>query len=222
MKQSVKFIMLTFAICLTVGMLTIGIFAATNASVRTQTVITWQAMGIEMDMYGKVTGNKATDNITNTFTDSLKVDDLAEESSWSIGHIHFNITEDSSIRYCEPIIFRFGITNTSQDNVDIYYCISDAPTTVTNVNYEYQLAYGTLSSSETWESDFFASDYSGNMQSSIISSDYKIVDKNSTTNYIEPGSTAVFEIRLTVDDITENISATALKMTIQFRSHVIT
>ena len=104
------------------------------------------------------------------------------------------------------MVIRFGVTNTSTNNVNIYYYFSSAPTTIPNVEYEYQLAYGVLGSGETWQTDFFSGSYSGNMNISGTSDKYYSLHKDTEYNFLAPGESAVFEMRFTVINYTQNIS----------------
>lgn len=208
MKGSVKFIATAIAICLTIGVLMVGIFAATGGSMEVQSLIGWQSIGVEMDINGRVSGNKSSDNIASTYSDSLTIQHDNKVSAWQIGSINFDIKDDlaQNKRYSEPVVIRFGVTNTSTNNVNIYYYFSSAPTTIPNVKYEYQLAYGVLSSGETWQTDFFSGSYSGNMSVSGTSDKYYSLHKDTEYNFVAPGESVVFEMRFTVINFTQSIS----------------
>ena len=211
MKGSVKFIATAIAICLTIGVLMVGIFAATGGSMEVQSLIGWQSIGVEMDINGRVSGNKSSDNIASTYSDSLTIQHDNKVSAWQIGSINFDIKDDlaQNKRYSEPVVIRFGVTNTSTNNVNIYYYFSSAPTIIPNVKYEYQLAYGVLSSGETWQTDFFSGSYSGNMSVSGTSDKYYSLHKDTEYNFVAPGESVVFEMRFTVINFTQSISTSS-------------
>ena len=220
MRASAKFMLTAVAVCLTIGVLMVGVFAATSGNMQLTSLVKWQSIGVEMDIHGKVTGNHSGDAIASTYEDSLTLANDSKSSAWSIGAMNFVMEEDSTnqVRYSRPIVMRFGFTNNSTHKVNIYYYFAEAPTVISNVNYEYQLAHGTLGSGETWESDFFNANYSGNMSVSGVSDKYYSVHKDTEQNFVAPGETVVFEIRFTVAVFTQSISTAALTTSLVFQN----
>ena len=219
MRAGVKYVATAIAVCLTFGVLMIGIFAATSANMEITSLIGWQSIGVEMNLNGKVSGNKSSDIISSSFSDTLINADKNKTSTWSIGTLNFEIKEDlvKLERYCEPIVIRFGVTNTSEE-VNIYYFFDKAPEQIVNIGFEYQLAHGILGTGETWETDFFSNSYSGNMEVDSVSTSSYAIHQDNEYKYIAPGETAVFEIRMVVDSFSQSINRAQLTPILKFQN----
>ena len=220
MRAGVKFVATAIAVCLMVGVLMVGIFAASSGNMLVTSMIQWQSIGVEMDLHGKVSGNSSSDGNDTNYEDSLTLANDSKSSTWAIGTLSFVIEDDATanVRKSKPIIMRFGFTNTSTHNVNVYYYFASAPNEISNVTYEYQLAYGTLGSGETWESNFFSDSYSGNMNVTGASDKYYSVQRCTDRSYIAPGESAIFEIRMTVTILSQNISTATLSPVLKFQN----
>ena len=222
MKKYIKVILMSVALCLTLGVMIVGIYSATSGSSTLSSFVKWNAIGVDAEINGRVSGNKSSDNITNSYRQVISADDTNSSGTWSIGSMNFDTYNNASLgkKSCTPIVMRFSIKNTSSnEETKLYYKFSTQPQSIVNVDYTYRIAYGTLGSGETWNgTDFFSSSYSGNMTVVDNQKSCSAVEKYSLSDYIDNGETAVFEISMVVNNLTTNISSASLTPVLTLKS----
>ena len=213
---------MSVALCLTLGVMIVGIYSATSGSSTLSSFVKWNAIGVDAEINGRVSGNKSSDNITNSYRQVISADDTNPSGTWSIGSMNFDTYNNASLgkKSCTPIVMRFSIKNTSSnEETKLYYKFSTQPQSIVNVDYTYRIAYGTLGSGETWNvTDFFSSSYSGNMTVVDNQKSCSAVEKYSLSDYIDNGETAVFEISMVVNNFTTNISSASLTPVLTLKS----
>ena len=222
MKKYVKLILMSLALCLTLGVMVVGIYSATSGSSVLSSMVKWNALGVEAEINAMVSGNNSSDNITNTYHQTISASEANPSGTWSIGSMNFVTANNSATgkKSCTPIVIRFSIKNTASDEqVKLYYKFSTPPQDIYNLDYTYRIAYGTLGASETWNgTDFFSSSYSGNMTVVNDKTSYTSIEKYSSSSYLDNGETAVFEISMVVNNLSANISSASLTPVLTLKS----
>ena len=222
MKKYIKVILMSVALCLTLGVMIVGIYSATSGSSTLSSFVKWNAIGVDAEINGRVSGNKSSDNITNSYRQVISADDTNPSGTWNIGSMNFNTYNNAGLgkKSCTPIVMRFSIKNTSSnEETKLYYKFSTQPQIIVNVDYTYRIAYGTLGSGETWNgTDFFSSSYSGNMTVVDNQKSCSAVEKYSLSDYLDNGETAVFEISMVINNFTTNISFASLTPVLTLKS----
>ena len=222
MKKYVKLILMSLALCLTLGVMVVGIYSATSGSSVLSSMVKWNALGVEAEINAMVSGNNSSDSITNTYHQTISASEANPSGTWSIGSMNFVTTNNSATgkKTCTPIVIRFSIKNIASDEqVKLYYKFATPPQDIYNLDYTYRIAYGTLGASETWNgTDFFSSSYSGNMTVVNDKTSYTSIEKYSSSSYLDNGETAVFEISMVVNNLSANISSASLTPVLTLKS----